>query len=377
LNAMPDLLSNLQIADVDFDDFSWTVERLRKWWRGFRFIVKEIRSPAPVSLSRALHYWSKGFSKQAGLVYQLSPDCCEDYIPDFNQYVRGPAINGFYDHVLNNKLLLQPLLFWARFPCPELLGSSRTPGTILNAAGRKVDLVSHLQQLLESHPKLAIKPVKGHKGSGFLALSLDGTKPRVNGRPSNWDEFRQALSCYGAFIITSYIRQAEYASTLNPDTSNTIRLLTMWDDDAGQPFIGAASQRIGNRRSFPTDNWRAGRGGYSAEIDLETGVLGKGATLSDDRHITFAEFHAETGAAIEGIQVPNWDRLVEAILAAARRLSFAAQIGWDIIVTDEGNCAIEINGCPGLNLHQVHRPLLKDERIRRFYQNRGLVKAQR
>jgi D-alanine-D-alanine ligase-like ATP-grasp enzyme len=48
------------------------------------------------------------------------------------------------------------------------------------------------------------------------------------------------------------------------------------------------------------------------------------------------------------------------------------RIGWDVVVTDDGGFVIlEINAHAGVETLQVHRPLLRDPRIRRFYEHHG------
>ncbi len=178
----------------------------------------------------------------------------------------------------------------------------------------------------------------------------------------------------GSFLVTVFVEQADYARQLYPATTNTLRLLTMWDHAAGRPFLAAAAQRVGNRRSYPTDNWRGGRGGYCAEVDMETELLSRAATVSADWQLEWVSAHPESGAAIEGVAVPRWAEVKQSLLDAAARLAFAPLIAWDVAITKDAFCVLEVNGTPGLHVHQVHRPLLADPRVREFYKTYGVIR---
>ena len=83
--------------------------------------------------------------------------------------------------------------------------------------------------------------------------------------------------------------------------------------------------------------------------------------------------HPETGASITGTLVPSWRELRDGILALAARLPALPQIAWDVAVLDDGFAVIEANSWSGVDLLQMHRPLLADARIRRFYAHHGIV----
>ena len=81
------------------------------------------------------------------------------------------------------------------------------------------------------------------------------------------------------------------------------------------------------------------------------------------RHST----HPDTGAQIEGVRVPAWDAVVETVETLAAEVPYVPFVGWDVLLSESGEpVVIEANSCPGLASHQVHRPLLDDERLRRI-----------
>lgn len=146
----------------------------------------------------------------------------------------------------------------------------------------------------------------------------------------------------------------------------------MWDHDADEPFLAVAAQRIGTSESAPVDNW--GHGGLSAEVS-DGGVLGRGARWDDARsEVRWAEVHPDTGARIEGTRVPGWPTVRERVVAMAAEFPSLPRIGWDVLVTGEGEFVVlEANAHAAMVELQVFRPLLRDPRIRRFYERHGCV----
>jgi hypothetical protein len=65
--------------------------------------------------------------------------------------------------------------------------------------------------------------------------------------------------------------------------------------------------------------------------------------------------------------------LREHLLDVVNRLPFLCYVGWDVAMTAKGPVFIEGNRRPMPRLFQVHRPLLLDPRIKRFYEKRGVV----
>jgi len=138
-------------------------------------------------------------------------------------------------------------------------------------------------------------------------------------------------------------------------------------DGDREPFIAFAIHKFGTKESAPVDNWA--KGGLSAYVDLESGELGPGAGYPKytGGKLSWFDRHPETGAPIAGVQVPQWLALKGQLLEMLRELKFLIYIGWDIVITPRGPCIIEGNTAPAVAFLQVHKPLLKDPRVKRFY----------
>ena len=131
--------------------------------------------------------------------------------------------------------------------------------------------------------------------------------------------------------------------------------------------------RIGTDASAPVDNWE--KGGLSCGIDIDSGKLLEGAPKPTSAEIEWVSTHPDTGAQIKGITIPNGQRLCESVCNIASFFDQIPIIAWDIVVTDGGPFKIlEANGSkPGIETLQMHKPLLKDEKNRRFLKEHGVL----
>jgi len=215
--------------------------------------------------------------------------------------------------------------------------------------------------------------VEGGKGIGLIFLRSEGEKLFFNDREISADDLSALVKELDDYLVTEFIYQAEYSRKIFPDTTNTLRFLTMWDYDRMEPFIASAAHRIGSSRSFPVDNFKYGKGGLSAAVDLESGVLGKAARMSDEGGLEWHAGHPENGSRIEGVGLPLWPETKGEILRMAARLPYIPYIAWDVVMTDGGFSVLETNSTPGLAVLQIHEPLLRDPRVRRFYQAHKVI----
>ena len=368
------ILRRFQVVPPRLDDFSWLLIRLRLASRFLRYGLGQLKSLGFSRPSPAFRLRHPGFTRHDFVLYGLDERPATDFVSTYMQCVPATRFNGSYDHAVNNKVLFPHLMRAAGLPHPRYFGRLGPAGFQSAEGGIATDRAEEIGKILRTVPRLAIKPIKGSKGAGLLFLDRDGEPIRANGVPILGEELEVLLRRLGPAIVTEFIDQHEYARVLFPTTTNTIRLLTLWDYAAGRPFIAAAAQRIGSSRSHPADNFRGGRGGLSAEIDRSTGMLSRAATLSDSNRVEWFETHPESDAPIAGIQVPHWPETIRSVLEGARILSFAPCVAWDVVITNEGFNVVEINGAPGLHVHQVHRPLLADPRNRAFYRHFGVVR---
>jgi len=343
----------------------------RRFDRFMRLAKKEARSPVPIALRDRFDMWRRGFLGESLIIYELDRNDPGAYVTDFERHVRTPDLNGRYRLVLQDKLLFARML--------KNLGSQVVPafgvierGRMRFTGGAAQDAAEYLIELLREHPRLVLKPLAGGGGEEIRFLRADGPQIVLNEQPISGKDLEQLTRSMKGDLVTRQIEQRAEIAALYPRTVNTLRMLTMWDEDLGEPFVAAAVLRIGRRECYPVDNWT--RGGLTADVDIETGRLGRAVSHPGPTgRLVWHSHHPETAAAIEGFVLPGWNEIRARMMEICRGVPFLIYVGWDLILTGDGFRILEGNHYPDLNLMQVHRPLLREPRIVRFYEAHGVV----
>lgn len=172
--------------------------------------------------------------------------------------------------------------------------------------------------------------------------------------------------------MTEIIKQTGPLAEVYPNTLNTIRILTMFDHHTNKPFIARAVQRIGTAKSVVVDNFTAG--GISVLIDIESGVLGKGAHYPNGDKLIWYSSHPDTDVGFEGLRIDNWEEIKNYVLNLSQQYFYIPYIGWDIVPMEDDFMILEANSNSDVNLLQIHGGLLKDEKVRGFYKKHDVIK---
>jgi hypothetical protein len=299
------------------------------------------------------------------------------FLTDFERHGLTRQINKVYRTVTNNKLLTWICLkHYSRCMVPVLVAFDR--GRLIFRDHEALptrskfgifDALRHLPGLL------VIKPLVGIGGGGIHFYEFQDGIDYFDGGVLAYESVVQQLNKM-QLVVCPRIKQAEYAQSIFPGATNTIRLLTMYDDEEGAAFLACAVHRFGTRMSAPVDNW--GKGGLSVAIDTATGVMGRGRTFAFDRMSSpWHGAHPETGAAIEGVAVPGWAAIKEEVLQVASAIPFLPYVGWDVVLADDGMWILEANSRTDVNLLQVHGPLLANPRVFEFYCRHRVLRGRR
>jgi hypothetical protein len=347
----------------------------------------------PMSPRRRLWLWRHGFLSRSGVLYDIDEDDYRQYLSDY-QRLRTLWINGEQRIALDNKLLfhwmMEPfdehrvatygLLEGGRFHDVRSLRAADGGAPMARAGvagnGRgTADAVEWITKRLREEGKLMAKPRRGGGGNNVMRWSLlDGTY-RVDGEKTSEAAFTSLVAGLDGHLVSEVVEQADYAADLFPDAVNTLRILTMYDREADEPYVPIAVHRVGTERSAPLDNFSGG--GLAAEVDRETGELSAAVGFPYSGSLDWHGTHPGTGARIEGVTVPEWSAVRERVLDMAAVFSHTPYIGWDVVVTEPGEfTVIEANSCCDMDVLQVHRPLLDDPRVRRFYERHDIIPAE-
>lgn len=302
-------------------------------------------------LSPAL--WRDGFLSQRAELYPFDRFERRWFLTDWEIETRLGGVNDAQvAPLLDDKLLFHLLV------ASEPAAAAPEPvGLVANGRFHPIGRHASLEAAFEAHERIVCKPSHGAGGVEVSVL-----------RPADAPPGR------GLFLLEGFVVQHPYAAAIFPDSLNTIRVVTLADEDG--TFVAGAAHRFGCVASAPVDNFK--RGGVSALVDLATGELSAGRSNPGHHSGHAHPAHPDTGARIEGVVVPMWGEVMELALRLARMVPGLHHVGWDICVAADGPRVIEGNArLANPNLIQAHRPILLDPRVRRFMRRHGVLSERR
>lgn len=350
-------------------------DNLTRWaYKTYRFLQYSKQNSAAISWPRKMQLLRKGFFPNRDILYELRENTPESYVTDYQENVKAVHINKPLNSLINDKLIF-PELIVPYIKMPETFALVEN-GKLVRY-GRSSEVLKNWQDVLDyvtvGRP-LVLKPVGGDGGIGIIKVSRESGSQSflVNQKEMAQEGVLKMFRNLKHYLISEFVTQAEYSNRIYPHSVNTLRLLSMINPDTGEPFIAAAAHRIGNDNSYPVDN--CAMGGFTAKVDVGTGRLGKAVSVKMfESQLQWHSVHPDSGKPVEGEHIPHWDFIKKKVLEMAGNLAFVPYLGWDVVVTDDAFTVLEANDGADLKLHQVHDPLLKDSRVRRFYQYHGVI----
>ncbi len=186
-----------------------------------------------------------------------------------------------------------------------------------------------------------VKPTLTSHGSGVKKLHVENGIVDAKGT-----RLKDLLLEYGKnFLIQDLVKQHPAMNALNPDSINTIRIVTY--RKGMEVFVLYAAIRIG-RKGQTIDNESAG--GISTKINMD-GTLCRyayGAPGQDKLELT------DTGVKLEGYQVPSFEKALAVAKEQHLNLPFQDLVGWDICIDETGGpVMLEWNTTPELSQSAV------------------------
>jgi len=345
--------------------------RKRRYWQWL--IRDERRNPFHPPWSERLRAWRRGFLSRSDRWLGLEGREAGEYLTDLARYLRTSDLNEPYARVLDDKLVFHEV--FRRYPglLPEAYALLRRGTVIPISPTVRIASFDDVLRLLSESGRLVLKPTTGGGGVNVTVLDARRAQDRIalGGVRHTLAEARAFLMTRREQLVTEYVECGEYARAIFPDSSNTVRMLTVWEEETGESFLPYAIHKFGTSRSGGVDNFA--RGGVAAWVDVESGRMGPAISMGPDGRPVYSPVHPETGAPVEGVIVPRWGQAVDRMLRLARDHPYLPHVGWDLAITDDGLRVFEGNSFTGNEVFQLQRPLLSHPRLRRFYQRRGVV----
>ena len=171
------------------------------------------------------------------------------------------------------------------------------------------------------------------------------------------------------FIMQAAVKQHEMLARLNPSSLNTIRIVTFFFE--GEVHVLSRFFRVGAPNA-KVDN--IGAGGYGCPIRPD-------GSLSEKAVNRKAEWVTENSVGVKfaDIRIPEFERVLETVKTAHKRLAHFKLIGWDMSVDTLGDpVMIEFNTCPGSNQVSCGPTFgdLTDRVLEEFFHQKTLASAQ-
>lgn len=218
---------------------------------------------------------------------------------------------------------------------------------------------------IKNHKIFFAKPNSGQCGKGIKKINIDALEKLFNYdknidnlandenvRDNEFaDESNKLEKLYNYLIenklelLEEPIKQHEMMNKLNDSSVNTIRMVTLMNEQKEVTILTAFS-RIGSGGCV--DNFNSG--GMTAKIDIESGKIIEKAV---NKKGEIFECHPITGTKINGFQIPNWSEAIRMVKEAAKLSPNVRYIGWDVAITNEGVTLVEGNQFPGHDIYQV------------------------
>jgi hypothetical protein len=301
----------------------------------------------------ARRMWRFGMKADKAAMYDLEAYRPDDYLSDLQMFVSW-ELNKPFSLVLDSKAIFAEVF-------SDVV---ETPRVIAHTNGLR--LVGDLNVL--EGCRFFAKPDNEYGGRGIIRGQVANGRVTFSERTMSIDNFAAELLTHKQYyIITEAVEQHAEMAALFPETVNTVRVITMRDPDDGTGFVAAACQRVGSMTSGLVDNFS--QYGMSFDIDLETGTIREGR-FRDGSKVTN---HPDTGTPITGRRIPFWHDILDDCLRAFARCPKIQYVGWDVIVSPQGPVVLEGNSNAEVRTVQCHKPLLIDERVRRFYEHHGIL----
>jgi len=252
----------------------------------------------------------------------------------------------FYPRV-DDKVLTKQLSLDAGMAVPELYGVISNQGEVRDFA----DIVAQRDSFV-------IKPAQGSGGDGILVVTGRSQRRRDSYRLSS------GVLITGAEIEhhISNIVSGQYSLSGNPDKA-IIEYCVRFDPVFAEvSHQGVPDIRVIVYRGYPTMAMvRLPTRASDGKANLHQGAVGAGVDMSlgqtlngvlDDNVV---DEHPDTGALISGLQIPQWDFILQSS-ARGYEVTGLGYLGVDMVIdSEQGPLILEMNARPGLNIQIANK----------------------
>ncbi len=337
---------------------------IKEWFKVLEKDILDKEVPSNLSLKNRMEAYLNGFTRKRYCWYDLKNSSDLDlYLNDFTIQLIRTKVHK------NSKILSDKELFFNYFKEKGLVDYSPKLYSVIKS--RETDGYKKIDELSKKKDKVVLKPLKGKGGKQIYVFEKIGENFLVNDEYYKSEEVKSLIQSFNDYILTEYCDQAPFLKRIYPGSANTLRALTIYQNKA--PRIVHSFLRIGTEKSGVVDNMS--QGGLTAEINMRTGELSKGAEFLSSGKVKWHDKHPDTQKEIRGTVIPNWNKIKDKMLDLFSDLDDFNCVVWDVLLTGEEDFVIleGNNNCPTFRGHQIHTPLLKIQDFRNFLATKNIL----
>lgn len=229
-----------------------------------------------------------------------------------------------YKHLLYNKV--DALEFFKEFVTREWLYAPKSS-------------FSEFMDFVNKTPVFIAKPLHGYEGHGIEKHSTSGVSEE------------ELKTLYNHLVSDDMLLEeclkAHDDIYLGTESLNTFRIYTMIDGK-GDVHVLKAKYRAGTGDAI-TDT---AEGCIAYPISIEHGVI-EGPGINEVLNSKNYFYHPGSNKFVVGMKIPMWDRVLEVVTEAAKKIHQIRYIGWDLAVTNDGVEIIEGNHAPWTGTFEI------------------------
>lgn len=317
-----------------------------------------------------IKYNLRGFTDLEYTIFNLKQNDYHNYISTWER-LRLENVNGRFSFFLGEKVMFERM-FGQYVNVPHIHCWVKS-GKFINLDDNKneVSIIEEIQR----EKRFIAKPTRSLGGGKRIhELTYDGGLFYFDGQQLDANEFVQKCRKLEEYIITKKVSSHIYSRTIYPYSANTIRVITVMNNDNNNADVLLAFHRFGTQKSRFVDNINSG--GIYALVDIETGKIGYGKCLYD---INCTEKiyvkHPDTNTAIMDIYIPKWLELIESLKHAHKCFAYYQFFAWDVTIDQEGKFwVLEINRGSDLEIQSICP--LRNEKLGKWMKEKNLLKKE-
>lgn len=317
-----------------------------------------------MSLKNKVKMYLKGFTSDDYVNYNFARNDPKDYITESERW-KSRNINGKYNIVLDDKRLFYET-FCRHLNIPRTL-LFVSDGNIFDYETHRILNTEEVVNVLKEYKGLVFRPLSSGGGKDINIITFINDKFFLNHICQTEENIKDFLKVQYNCVVSEYLFQHKYSSDIYDKSVNTIRIITIQEENKGA-IIPLALHRFGTDDSYPVDN--ACSGGIFAPIYVETGVIGKAKSYRNNHTVVL---HPNTNTRIEGVIVPKWDYIKESIISVANKFPYINFFAWDVVITNDGFSVIESNISTDIAFFQMYNPE-RNGILGNFYRKKGVIK---